>query len=234
MYMRSCMIGCMFTVLFLLAGCQRNTTGLPELPPAEIPPLMPGTPEDSTQTVLLTLQADLRAAAAGDEATRKKALDQLRYMSAEQELMQGLNRMPQYEALLGKDLIGGFIDNWAAIVSYYAEGFHFDRMHRVFDATAHMNDKQREVRVVVPASSPGDEALIQVDCVYDEGTDRWLVMRIGFLAKDTPPAAHAAGAAPNAGDTGLQVQATAGLEDEPAAESEEDSAAETQPSDTNN
>ena len=171
-------------VLSTFGGCGSSPATLTERPPANVPPVLWGTPEDAAQTVLLTLQTQLRAAAHHDAETGKKALAQMHYLVAKEDLMRGLKRMPQYKALLGEDLIEGLVDNWAATISYYAEGFRFDQMQRDFESSAMINGTPTEVHVVVPAQGANDEARIQVNCLYEESGDRWLVARVGFAGRE--------------------------------------------------
>lgn len=180
----------------VLIGCDSSPAEVQARPAAVIPPISLGTPEDATQTVLLTLQARLRVAAYRDVETAKKALSQLRYLASEADLMRGLDRLPAYKSLLGNDVIEGFVDNWAATVSYYAEGYRLDEMSRVFESSTMINDTPTEVHVIVPAAGKDDEAQIQVNCVYDESGDRWLIARVGFLGKASDKIASEATPAP--------------------------------------
>ncbi len=164
----------------VLSGCDNSRTKSASRPAPELPAVALDTPEAAARCVLTGLQAELRAVASGDQELAQAALEQLRSMVAAEAIEKRLNRMPQFEGLLGADLIAGYIRNWGSTIAYYAEGFRFERMRRVTDTPA-------KVSLVVPASGPADDALIQVTCLrQDDGT--WRVSRIEFVGETTTTA----------------------------------------------
>lgn len=139
------------------------------------------TPENAARSVLLCLQAELRAAANRDSQVAEACLEQMLSMVAAENIEKVLRRMPQFTAFLGGDLIEEYVRNWGSAVAYYAEGFRFEDMRCSVNSPA-------RVAVVVPAAGPEDEALIQVTCLRrDDGT--WRVSRVEFTtdsAASTP------------------------------------------------
>jgi hypothetical protein len=97
------------------------------------------------------------------------------------EIEKTLSRLPHFANLLGEDLVAGYIRNWGAAIAYYAEDFHFDRMRRTTSTPA-------SVSVVVPASGPQDDALIQVTCLA-RSDSTWHVLRIEFITESATAAA---------------------------------------------
>jgi hypothetical protein len=164
----------------VLPGCGQSPSRTAPRPAPELPAVTLDTPENAARSALLCLQAELRASANHDEKTAAAALERLEAIVATDETKAALSRVPQFETLLGEDLIDGYIHNWGSTIAYYAEGLQLERMRRV----THTSGK---VAVVVPATGPEDDALIQVTCVRGDG-DGWHVSRIEFITKNTTSA----------------------------------------------
>ena len=170
--------GLIFSILAaaaVISGCDNAPPGSASRPAPELPPITLDTPENAARTVLVCLRAELRAVANCDEQTAEASVEQLRSMVATEAIEKVLSRVPQFEGLLGEDLVKGYIRNWGSTIAYYAEGFHLDRMRRAVDTPA-------KVSVVVPATGPEDDALIQVTCVPGSN-DGWRIMRVEFITE---------------------------------------------------
>jgi hypothetical protein len=166
----------LLVTLAALFGCEGRPAErvLPPVP-GELPEVVLQTPEDATRSVLTCLQADLRAVAHHDKPAQTECLEKLRTVAADTAIQQEFAKWPQFKAVAADDLIEGYINNWAAAIAYYGEGFHFGRMRRASETPS-------GVAVVVPASGPEDEALIQVTCVREDG-GLWRVSRIEFVVE---------------------------------------------------
>lgn len=166
-------------VAVALMGCENR----PPEPAATLPDdwadTVLKTPEDAARNVLTYLQAELRARARHDEQTVRACAEKLRALAAVKTIEQTLARLPQFKTLVGDDAVQGYVDNWGATIAYYAEGLHLEQMRRAAQSNA-------KVAVIVPASAPDDDALIQVTCV-NEGDQLWRIARIEFVVE--PPAA---------------------------------------------
>jgi hypothetical protein len=163
-------------------GCERKPAAPAPVPSASVPEVTLSTPEDAARSVLTCLQAHLQAVARDDQQAAKACLEKLRTVAAVTAIEQEFARWPRYKTVIGEDLIEGYVSNWAAAIAYYAgitakdnEGFHFDQMRRSSEAPS-------KVAVVVPASGPNDDALIQVTCVREDGAV-WRVARIEFVTE---------------------------------------------------
>lgn len=165
------------TTMALLVGCERKPPAPAPVALASMPAIVLNTPEDTTRSVLLCLQARLRAVARHDERSAELHLEQLQKLAATTMIEEAFARMPPLKAVVGDDLIEGLVNMWGAAIAYYADGLQLERVRRTSTAPS-------KVSVVVPASGPDDDALIQVTCVREDD-DRWRVSRIEFVA-ETP------------------------------------------------
>lgn len=165
-----------------LVGCggQPDRPDVPYVPyPDEVPPVVLDTPEDAARSALACVQTELRALAHGGyEQIASACRDRLRTLVAVKTIEQMLARVPQFKGVLGDDQIRGYVDNWEAALAYYAEGLQFSQLRRA-------GGSRSKAIVIVPASGPEDDALIQVTCVREDD-NLWRVARIEFVAK--PPA----------------------------------------------
>ena len=167
-----------------LTGCGGATKPVVKPPPGDVKVDLT-TPENATRTVLLTIQAELRACAHDDMEAAEKLREQLLAISTADSIGHQLARLPRFKAMLGEDMVKGYIRNWGSKIAYYAEGLHFDRWRR---GAA----DEETVAVIVPASGPDDDALIQVLCLRQKDNN-WHVARIEFV---TPTLAAAAESQP--------------------------------------
>ena len=177
----SCGRGCLILLLMAMAaaalvGCE-SRPGEPALPPGpgELPAIVLETPEDAARSVLTYLQADLQAVARRDRQAERECFEKLRAVASVTTIERSFAGLPQFKAVIGDDLVDGYLSNWGATVAYYAEGFHFDRMRRASQTPS-------KVAVVVPASGLDDDALIQVTCVREDD-NQWRVSRIEFVVE---------------------------------------------------
>lgn len=73
------------------------------------------------------------------------------------------------------ELLDTFVQGWAPIIGFYADGLQLDRIQEV----PHLPAEQDQVFVRVPAVSSRGEAIIRLECC--RGPDRrWRVARIDF------------------------------------------------------
>jgi predicted small lipoprotein YifL len=160
------------TVALTLAGCEKPApTVLP--PPDAVPEVNLDTPEDAARSALTLLRSELRAIAQQNEQAADDCLAKLRTLVAVQTIDQRLARLPQFKVVVGGDVIEGYLENWAAAVAYYTEGLHLEQMRRGAQSST-------RAAVVVPASGPEDQALIQITCIReDDGL--WRVSRMDFV-----------------------------------------------------
>ncbi len=177
--------GC-FTVALLVLVCAVGLTGCGGgagqvvKPPPNAVDVVLTTPEDAARSVLLAIQAELRACAHEDLETAELLREQLRSISTADRIDRQLARLPRFKTMLGEDLVAGYIRNWGSKIAYYAEGIHFDRLRRgAEDAKA--------VAVIVPASGREDDALIQVLCLLQDD-NTWRIARIEFITQTAPVA----------------------------------------------
>lgn len=168
----------------MFVGCDGEPAQPRLPPPGEVPEVVLKTPEEAARSVLACLQTELRARAHHDGQVASACLEKLRTAVAVKTLEQTLARMPQFKVVVGDDLVEGYVHNWGAAIAYYAEQLHFEQMRRASESAS-------RAAVVVPASGPEDDALIQVTCV--RGNDKlWRVSRIEFVAQapSAPPASQ--------------------------------------------
>lgn len=161
-----------------LPACDNSQPPSASLPAPRPPAVALDTPEQAARSVLTGLQAELHAVAHDDQESSAAALKELRSIVDAEAIQRRLARAPRFGGLLGgKDQVEGYIQNWGSMIAYYAEGFRFERMRRVADTSA-------TARLVVPASGPEDDALIEVTCLrQDDAT--WRVSRIEFGSPTT-------------------------------------------------
>lgn len=176
-------------------GCRRAAP--PRGSTIQPPALRLDTPEHATRSLLTGLAA-LHQAIADDDADGVKACRKtLRSVVAREELIGLIDLHPRIKLAITDgtnadeaELVDGMVRNWASATSYYIDGVHLDRMFRAAAAGA---QRAGRVAVVVPASGPKDDALIQVTCV--RGRDgQWRILRVEFVAEATPmtPASQSA------------------------------------------
>ena len=158
-----------------LVGCENKPAESGSATSRNLPQITLTTPEDAARTALSFLRADLRATARHDEETAEACLEQMRTVVSTKALEEVFARLPRFKVLVGGDVVKGCVNNWAAVIAYYAEGLHFEQMRRVSETRA-------KVAVVVPASGPEDQALIQVTCVRDDDS-LWRVLRVEFVVE---------------------------------------------------
>ncbi len=143
-------------------------------------PLVLSTPKDAVRTMLLTIQ-DLRAAhRQGDRSAVHERLAQLRALAARETILGRFNSYGR-PAVDPEALLTGVVQDWAAMVGYYADHLLLEQM-RVERAAS---DNQAHV-LVVGTSDRGD-AYIRVECLRgDDG--QWRIGRVEFTAPASQPA----------------------------------------------
>jgi len=192
--LRSLGPGCLALPVIVVAVALMGCESRPPEPAAALPDdwayTVLKTPEDAVRNLLTCLQADLHARARGDEQTVRNCDAKLRTLAAANTIEQTIARLPQFETLVGEDAVQGYLDNWGATIAHYADGLHLDQMRRA-------SESRTKVAIIVPASAPDDEALIQVTCV-DQGDRLWRVSRIEFVVEPVAVTTTSQTAAPPA------------------------------------
>lgn len=181
------------------AGCQRNDSS--SASPAEAPSadsaVVLGTPEHATGSLLHFLGAHLRAIADGDKAAAARYRDQVVWHIAARDEIVARHR--KVRGGRAKDEIGVLrrcVENWAAILAYYADGLALDQMRLEEGAR-----RALQVVVLVPARGGDDQAVIRVTCLLG-GDGKWRVRAIDFAdAASAAPRPEAAQPSPASGPT---------------------------------
>ncbi len=178
---RLALAGGLAGVLLILPACEQRQAA--HSAPVRPPAITLDSPEQAVQSLFSGLKQLHDRIAAHDKAAATHCRQALRAVVAEKELIALIDRHPRIKLAINEngkgDVVDGMVRNWASATSYYIDGVHLDRMYRTKAA------KAGRVAVVVPASGPADDALIQVTCV--RGTDgRWRVLRVEFVVEAPP------------------------------------------------
>lgn len=169
----------------LITGCERSDSSSAAQAPAADPAVLLDTPENATRSLFHFLRAQLRALAEDDKAAARHRDQVVWHIAARDEIV------ARYRKVRGgrvKDEIAVLrrcVENWAAVIAYYADGLGLDQM-RLDEGAKH---GLRAV-VLVPARGRDDQAVIRVTCLLGE-EDKWRVRAINFAEPATaglPPA----------------------------------------------
>jgi hypothetical protein len=122
------------------------------------------TPEDAARALLQLLHGHLQAIAHGDRKLADRYRDRVaRDVAARDDILARYRSVAGRFAQEESRALAGLIENWAAIIAYYADGLELDRMKR----GAASLEAGRAV-VDVPARGPEDRAVIRVACLRDK------------------------------------------------------------------
>lgn len=163
-----------------------------KLPANEIPVVDLATPQDASRTILMLIQAELKAIALGDRASlvaiRERELQAVDLAG----IRSNLNQNARLQNALGENPALGLVNIWGAMIAYYTDIIEYD------GATKIPGTSPDSMTLRVPARSKTSET--QIDVVTLRGADGlWRVTRIGFAPKaaekltiplNQPPAAE--------------------------------------------
>lgn len=161
-------LGAVLSAALVLLGCDRKP--VPERPAPVIPEVKSSTPEEAAKSVLLLLQAELRAVARKDQATAEKCRELCAGLVARQALSRELKSLMP---LLGEKPVVGLVTNWAAAIAAYSDDFDFEQM-----SVPEFTDAEKTVGVYMPATGRAGRADLRIECVRDGSN--WLVGNIAF------------------------------------------------------
>lgn len=175
----------------LLPGCQRppppDAVG-PGSPPPDQFHVVTTDPHDLTRTLLIGLQARLRAIRQRNPAAAAAYQERLRDALAEREIARQFESHPSKRFLVGPDLADGILRTWAAAIAYYAEGLDFATLQPLGPpASASAETPRAAFRI--RARGRDDQAWIRVVAVR-QPDGRWGAVELDFW--NEPPAAPAA------------------------------------------
>lgn len=162
--------------LLLLSGCMRAPG---KLPANEIPVVDLATPRDATRTILMLIQAELKAIALNDRA----ALATIRGRELESidadGIRKSLGASLRGSALLGDDPAAGLVNLWGSTISYYCDIIEYDGGNESVTPTPNT------AILIIPAHSKTGEAKLSV--ALQRGADsKWRTSRITFAAPPVP------------------------------------------------
>lgn len=174
-----------------IGGCRRaansTTAGQPSAPAFEI---ALKTPEDATRSLLAGLREQLQATARGDRAAARRCRDAVvDLVAAKDQIMARLRAQPGHVPQKEAEVLAALVENWASIVSYYADGLALKEMRLI----AAGNDGGGAA-VEVPAQGADDCAILRVACVRG-ANDEWRILAIGLEPAAIPTPATQATAA---------------------------------------
>ena len=164
-----------------VAGCRRVATApTTSAPAAEI---VLKTPPDATRSLLDALRGQLQATAHGDRAAARRSRDEVvEHIAAREPILARYRALPARVPQSDTEVLDALVENWASIVSYYADGLALNEMKLGAAGAAGSS-----AVVDVPARGPQDRALLRVACVRSPD-DEWHVLGIGLepLVPATP------------------------------------------------
>ena len=171
--------GCV--LLVLTVGCERPPD-MPAgyvLPPPRTADVVTDTPEHTTQSLFEFLRRYLDAVAAHDSVQARLARDQVAWhLVAQREIMARMGDRGVQDAKKAQ-ILNTLVENWAAMINYYADGLALDRMQPIRHGT------ERNVVLRVPAHGPHDDAVLDVLCTLGDD-EQWRVLELEF---EVPPPA---------------------------------------------
>jgi len=162
-------------LLGLCAGCGKAPRPAAAASAPAMPAVSLDTPADAARSLLECLRGELDAVARNDQAAQAQYLETLRTLAAAESIKQRMADLPHFKLMLGDDLVAGVIHNWGAMLAYYADGLRLDQLRQT-------SVGRTAATVIVPASGPADEALLQITCVR-EGDGPWRVRRLDFVTE---------------------------------------------------
>jgi hypothetical protein len=159
-----------------VGGCRRAVTST-SAEQAAVPALdiVLKTPEDATRGLLDTLRAQLQATARGDRAAARRYRDQVvERVAARDQIMARYRALPGHVPQAEAEVLNTLMENWASILSYYANGLALSEMKRSV-----VGSEGGGAVVDVPAHGPDDRAILRVACVRGPD-DEWRILAIGL------------------------------------------------------
>ena len=137
------------------------------------------TPPDTARTLLLLLRAQLHASAGRDRAALHRAQEQTAdQVLARDEILARYHTLAGRAALEDSRALDNLVENWAAIVAFYADGFEFERMRQVSPP----NEGLTAV-VDVPARGPHDQTILRIGCLRGKD-EQWRVTSLAFATAE--------------------------------------------------
>ena len=148
------------------------------------------TPEDATRSLLDALREQLQATARGDRATARRCRDRVaEHIAARDQIMARYRALPGHAPQEEVEVLDTLVENWASILSYYANGLALSEMKR-----SAVGGEGGGAVVDVPAHGPDDRAILRVACVRGSD-DEWRILAVGLEPALLPTRATQPGAA---------------------------------------
>ena len=163
-------------------GCRRAaTSSAAGQGAAPATPIVSKTPQDATRSLLVALRAQLQATGSGDRAAARRYRDEVvKYIVARDQLTARYRALPTHAPQGETEMLGALVENWASILSYYADGLALDEMKLGVTGS-----EGSGAVVDVPARGPEDRAIVRVACVR-QADDEWRVLAIGLEPATAP------------------------------------------------
>lgn len=160
------------------SGAQHSTAATGQEAVA-IPIVLSG-PEQAARSALLCLKAIHEARASRDEEAVSRYLEQLDLVAARDTIRRRFQTSYPHSAKDPEAAVDNFVECWAAVVGYYADGLDPNRVNAV-DAAA----GAFQVDVHATAAGSRGEATIRFECLRgDDGN--WRVSRVDFAPRPAP------------------------------------------------
>ena len=173
-------LGCLLLLMAFGAGIALAISGCApanqKLPAGEIPNIDLATPQDTSRTFLMLIQAELKAIALGDRAALRIIREREMQCVDTAAITTYLNQNLRQQSVLGKDPIEGMVNLWGATISYYTDIIEYDGAKEIRGTNPNL------VTLRVPAHSKTGEAQIEVAILRGED-NKWRVTRVGFGGK---------------------------------------------------
>ena len=170
------MLGVLVVSILSAAGC-RPEASAPE--PAASAPSMDGainrdSPQQAVSSLMTLLRAQLEAAGRADLVAASSFRDQVAWYIVDRSDVTARYRALGLRRPLGEvEMIAKLADNWASIISYYADGLELDRM----ETTVAVDGTSAAVRL--PVSGPDNRAVLVIACKLDD-QEEWRVLMMEF------------------------------------------------------
>jgi len=162
-------------------GCRRETPTATQ-PPERDSQIALATPQDAAASVLGLLHRHLQAVAKGDREEANRLRDQVVWhIAAQDEIVAAFHAVPIGRRKSRETILTAYIENWASIIAYYADGFELDRM-KVEGAAA---GAKALVQVPAHGPDPGEKTIIGIACQLNDQED-WRVIGLEFLKPTLP------------------------------------------------
>jgi hypothetical protein len=147
-------------------------------------------PEDATRSLLGGLREQLQATARGDRAAARRCRDAIvDRIAAQEQIVARFRAQPGHVPQKEGEVLEALVENWASILSYYANGLALGEM-RLSTAGG---DGGGAV-VDVPAQGADDRAILHVACVRG-ADDEWRILALGLEPAAAPVSASRPAAA---------------------------------------